>query len=430
MITETQLQAITNAGVNLSRIKDRFLKYIAIDSQANPNSESTPSSPGQLSLAQHLQEELTQLGIQDIQLSKDGYLYARIPGRRCHKKAPRIGFIAHLDTAPDAPGVPNPPQIIDKYDGTDIKLKHRTATLSPENFPELNDYIGEPIIVTDGEALLGADDKAGIAAIMEALYVLLRVRKDTPHPPLRIAFTTDEELGYGTRGFDYDHFSADFAYTVDGSQRGEIQNECFNAIKVQISICGKSVHPGGAKNTMVNALNVAHAIHAMIPEFDRPEHSDDRQGFTHLYELSGNVAQATMKYIVRDFKKKALNERIKRLRDSTKFACAEFGCEKSDFEWSLQYLNMRKGIKKAPLALKLAEEAIHSIGLEPIRTPIRGGTDGANLTENGLPTPNLFAGGLNFHGPYEYLPLYSLAQSAATIIHIITKAASIPYSKD
>lgn len=408
--------------VNHTRLLEHFLRYIAIDTQVNPAVSTSPSSEGQRTLGALLCKQLQELGaIQPIH-TPEGYVYAHIEGRDYTKHTPRIAFIAHLDTAPDAPGCPHPPAVINPYKGGDITLS-KGKVIEVDTFPALKKYKGQTLIVGDGTALLGADDKAGITAIIEAITVLLH-ESSLPFAPLAIAFTTDEELGRGADHINLEHLNAQLAYTIDGGELGELQYENFHAAEVIVTLHGISVHTGSAFHTMRNALNMAHTFHALLPPTQRPELTQDRQGFFHLYQLQGDVTQTSMQYIIRDHDALLYNQKINTIRSVAQQLNQLYNEECITVQVHEQYRNMIEVMEQHPAVINLARDAMHSLGITPLEHPIRGGTDGARLSFQGLPCPNLFAGGHNFHGPYEFLPLPSLAMAAQVIIqiaHLATK---------
>ena len=403
-------------------ITDRFLRYAASDTQSDEHARSMPSTPGQMRFAESLKEELKALGLHDVSLDENGYVMATLPANSSRTDVPVIGFIAHMDTSPDMSGRDVKPRIV-AYAGGDIVLNESLGVvLSPDVFPELNHYVGQELIVTDGTTLLGADDKAGVAAIVSAMEDLL-AHPEVEHGTVRIAFTPDEEIGRGADRFDVARFGCFGAYTVDGGEIGELEYENFNAAQAVVTLRGRNIHPGSAKGRMINASLVAMQLNDMLPPAERPETTDGREGFFHLTEMTGSVEEAQLTYIIRDHdralfekKKETLREAVRRINETYPESCT--------LNMRDQYYNMREVIDRRPELIQWARQAMEAAGVTPIERPIRGGTDGARLSFMGLPCPNLFAGGMNFHGRYEYLPVPSLQKSMETIIHlchIITK---------
>ncbi|MDR0750466.1 MAG: peptidase T [Tannerellaceae bacterium] len=397
-------------------VTDRFLKYVSYDTQSSETSGKTPSTPGQRVLAEAIAEELKQTGLEDVTLDDNCYLMATLPANTA-KKIPVVGFIAHLDTSPDMPGKNARPRIV-TYEGGDIVLSETGETvLSPGMFPELNDYVGQDIIVTDGTTLLGADDKGGIAAIISAMQYFIE-HPEAEHGKIRIAFTPDEEIGQGADHFDVEKFGCEWAYTVDGGQIGELEYENFNAAAAKVIFKGLNVHPGTAKGKMVNASLLAAEFASWLPVIKRPEYTESYEGFFHLTGMSGTVEEATLSYIVRDHDRK-LFEQKKQMLQSLTHLMNERHPGSAQLEMRDQYYNMREMVEPKKHIIDLALDAMKAAGVKPIVKPIRGGTDGARLSFMGLPCPNIFAGGLNFHGRYEFLPVQSLEKSMETIIKII-----------
>ena len=394
---------------------DRFLKYVTFDTESDENAGVTPSTPGQLVFARELAEELKAIGLEDITLDEKAYVMATLPANTT-KQVPVIGFIAHLDTSPDLTGKNVMPRIV-SYQGGDILLnKEENIILSPAMFPELNDYIGQDLVVTDGKTLLGADDKAGIAAIISAM-AYLKERPEIEHGKIRIAFTPDEEIGQGADHFDVEKFGCEFAYTIDGGQIGELEYENFNAAAAKIIFKGLNVHPGTAKDKMRNASLLATEFASRLPEFQRPETTEGYEGFFHLIHMTGSVENASLSYIIRDHDRTLFEEKKALLNDLTKRMNRQYP-DSTTIEMRDQYYNMREVVEPKKYIVDLAFEAMTAVGVTPIVKPIRGGTDGARLSFMGLPCPNIFTGGLNFHGRYEFLPVPSLQKSMETIIKI------------
>ncbi len=394
---------------------DRFLKYVKFDTQSDELTNITPSSPGQMIFAEALRDELTEMGLEDITLDDNGYLMATLPANDA--QAPTIGFIAHLDTSPDMSGHNVKPRIVENYDGGDIILnKELNIVLSPSEFPELLHYVGQDLIVTDGTTLLGADDKAGVAEIISAIDHLQK-HPEIKHGKIRIAFNPDEEIGQGAHKFDVALFGADWAYTMDGGEVGELEYENFNAAVAKITFTGRNVHPGYAKHKMLNSLRVANQFAIMLPRWETPEHTEGYEGFYHLCGMEGDVEKTVLTYIIRDFDRDRFERRKKEFEHLARKINNEFpGC--CHLEIKDQYYNMREKVEPMMHIIEVAEKAIKNVGVVPRVVPIRGGTDGAQLSFKGLPCPNLFAGGLNFHGRYEFVPIQSMEKARDVIVEI------------
>lgn len=403
-------------------ITERFLRYAASDTQSDEHARSMPSTPGQMRFAESLTEELKALGLHDVSLDENGYVMATLPANTSRTDVPVIGFIAHMDTSPDMSGRDVKPRIV-AYTGGDIVLNESLGiVLSPDVFPELNHYVGQELIVTDGTTLLGADDKAGVAAIVSAMEYLL-THPEVEHGTVRIAFTPDEEIGRGADRFDVARFGCFGAYTVDGGELGELEYENFNAAQAVVTLRGRNIHPGSAKGRMINASLLAMQLNDMLPPAERPETTEGREGFFHLTEMTGTVEEARLTYIIRDHDRALFEKKKETLREAVQRIHAMYP-ESCTLDMRDQYYNMREVIDQRPELIQWARRAMETAGVTPIERPIRGGTDGARLSFMGLPCPNLFAGGMNFHGRYEYLPVPSLQKSMETIIHlchIITK---------
>jgi tripeptide aminopeptidase len=400
-------------------ITEKFLRYIKIDTQSNPDSKTSPSTNKQFDLAAKLKHELEELGLSNISLSDKCYLTATLPGNSSKKGIPKIGFIAHMDTAPDISGANIKPKIIDNYDGTPIVLnEEKNIYLSPKDFPELKNYIGQQLITTDGTTLLGADDKAGIAAIMTAAEYLTE-HPEIEHGDIKIAFTPDEEIGRGADHFDVKKFGADFAYTLDGGEIGELEYENFNAAEMNIKIQGRNVHPGTAKNQMINALEVGIEFNNSLPQDEKPEHTEGYEGFFHLTKLKGTVESAEMQYIIRDHDMNLFEERKLKAKKIAKELNNKYQEETVVVDIKDQYYNMKEKIKPVMHIVDIAEQALKDAGVKPKIKPIRGGTDGSRLSFMGLPCPNIFTGGHNFHGRYEFIPVRSMGKAAEVIINIV-----------
>ena len=395
-------------------IVDRFLKYVSFDTQSSEESETTPSTAKQFNLANYLKDELTELGFTEIELDANGYLYATLPANTS-KTVPTIGFIAHMDTSPDCSGANVKPRIVKNYDGGDIILSEGIVS-SPSKFPELLDHVGEDIIVTDGHTLLGADDKAGIAEIVSACVYLME-HPEIEHGKIRVGFNPDEEIGMGAHKFDVEKFGCEFAYTMDGSEIGEIEFENFNAASAKVSITGCSVHPGYAKDKMINAGRVATELVSLLPEMETPEHTEGYEGFFHLTGISGNCEKASVSYIIRDHNREIFEQRKQRMQEAVAKINQKYG-NVAQLELKDQYYNMREKVEPMMYIIDIAKQAIEEAGMEAKIRAIRGGTDGAQLSFKGLPCPNIFAGGINFHGPYEFCPVQSLEKAMATVVNI------------
>lgn len=397
-------------------VTDRFLKYVTFDTKSSEETGTTPSTPGQRVFAEALVKELEALGLEDISIDKHSYVMATLPANTDSEETPVIGFIAHLDTSPDMSGKDVNPRIV-SYQGGDIILnKEDNVVLSPAMFPELNDYVGQELIVTDGKTLLGADDKAGVAAIMGAMQYL-KEHPEIKHGKIRIGFTPDEEIGQGADHFDVAKFACQWGYTIDGGQIGELEFENFNAAGAKIIFKGLNVHPGYAKDKMVNASLLALDFASWLPSAQRPENTTGYEGFFHLTNMTGSVEEATLSYIVRDHDRN-LFEQKKQLLQLLVDRMNGMHPESTRLEIRDQYYNMREVVEPQKHIIDIAFEAMTAVGVKPLVKPIRGGTDGARLSFMGLPCPNIFAGGLNFHGRYEFLPVKSLEKSMETIIKI------------
>lgn len=395
-------------------ITERFLNYVSFDTQSSEETNTTPSTEKQRVFAQHLKEELIKEGLQDVELDELGYLYATLPSNT-DKNVPTIGFIAHMDTSPDASGANVRPRIVKNYDGGDIVLNDSLIT-SPTKFPELLDHVGEDLIITDGTTLLGADDKAGIAEIVQAMVYLLQ-HPEIKHGKIRVGFNPDEEIGLGAHHFDVEKFGCDFAYTMDGSEVGEIEFENFNAASAKITINGCSVHPGYAKEKMVNAVRIATELVGMLPADETPETTEGYEGFFHLTNISGTVEKAQLSFIIRDHDREYFESRKSKMTEAVEAINDKYG-NIAMLELKDQYYNMREKIEDKMYIIDIAKQAIAQTGAAPKVKAIRGGTDGAQLSFMGLPCPNIFAGGLNFHGPHEFCPVQSLEKAMMTIVNI------------
>jgi len=399
---------------------DRFLKYVSFDTQSDENTTTTPSTAKQMLLAQALKAEAEALGLTEISLDDHAYLMATLPANT-NEKLPTIGFIAHLDTSPDMSGANAKPRIVENYDGKDIVLNTKeNIVLSPKIFPELLRYVGEDLVVTDGTTLLGADDKAGITEIMTAIQYLIN-HPDMKHGKIRIAFNPDEEIGMGASKFDVEKFSCDWAYTMDGGEVGELEYENFNAAAAKVKIKGLNVHPGYAKNKMRNAGLIAVQFAGMLPPTERPEHTEDYEGFFHLTGMKGTVEEAELSYIIRDHDAAKFERRLKQLEEITRYLNTVYQ-DAIQLEIKQQYRNMREIVEPQKHIIELVERAMSETGITPLVRPIRGGTDGAQLSFKGLPCPNIFAGGLNMHGRYEFVPVQSMERAVQVIVKIVELA--------
>lgn len=405
------------------RVDERFLKYASCWTTSDEDSQTVPSTKRQFDLGKELEQEMIQLGLEKVTLTDQCYLYGLLPATEGMEATKAVGFIAHMDTAPDYCGENVKPQIIKNYDGKDVLLQGSGTTLKVSDFPTLTSLKGRTLITTDGTTLLGADDKAGIAVILTAVEDM--IANKTPHGDVWIGFTPDEEIGSGADHFDLDYFKADYAYTVDGDYEGEVAYENFNAAGAVFTITGVNVHPGEAKDIMVNAALVGCEIASSLPELETPAHTDGHEGFYHLTDMSGDVASATLSYIIRDHDKKSFEARLKKLRTLEAEMNQKYGEGTVALKITDSYSNMLEIIEQHPYVIDLAKEAITSVGLEPLSRPVRGGTDGARLSFMGLPCPNLGAGGYGFHGPFEHITVEGMEIS----MKVLTYIASHPIKK-
>ena len=402
----------------MENILDRFLRYVAVDTQADPESDSQPSASKELNLLKMLRDELDAMGVKAA-IDEWGYVMGHIPSN-CDKEIPAVGFIAHADTAPDAPGDNVKPQIIENYDGGEIPLNGVPGlSLKPSEFSELLNYKGQTLITTDGTTLLGADDKAGIAEIMNAVQYIME-HPEFKHGDIMIGFTPDEEIGRGVVKFDVKKFGADYAYTMDGGQIGELEYENFNAAGATIRIQGRNVHPGTAKGKMKNAILIGMELNSLLPVEQRPEYTEGYEGFFHLISFKGEVESATFSYIIRDHDMDLYEQKKQYMRDCVDFINRKYGEGTATVDIKHQYYNMRKEVEPHYHIVEKAVKAMEMEGVKPHIQPIRGGTDGANLSFMGLPCPNIFAGGHNFHGKMEFIPLESMEKAAKVILNIIS----------
>mgnify|MGYP003292495713 CR=1 FL=1 len=401
----------------MENVKERFLRYIKIDTQSCDGVEQFPSTEKQLDLARLLESELCAMGASDVTLDGKGYLFATIPSN-IDREVPTVGFISHMDTAPAYSGKGVNPQIASDYDGGELVLNAETGIkMSPAMFPSLSRYKGKELIYTDGSTLLGADDKAGVAEIMTAAEYLMS-HPEVQHGKIRIGFTPDEEIGRGVDFFDVASFGADFAYTVDGGMEGELEYENFNAASAKVEIQGRNVHPGYAKNKMINAIELAGEFMQLLPAWERPEHTEGYEGFFHCVGMSGTVEKAQLSYIIRDHDAERFEQRKRFIWSAMDFMRAKYGGETVNLTLKDQYYNMRKMVEPHPQVIDRAIEAMEQAGVKPLVRPIRGGTDGARLSFMGLPCPNLFTGGMNFHGKFEYCSLTTMQKAQQVILNL------------
>jgi tripeptide aminopeptidase len=404
-------------------IIDRFVRYVTVDTESDPNSQTTPSSKNQWDLANALAQELKDIGMSEVHIDAHAYIMATLPSNVDHH-VPTIGFISHFDTSPDFTGANVKPRVIENYDGKDIVLnKEQNIVLSPKDFDDLLLYIGNTLIVTDGTTLLGADDKAGITEIISAMEYLIN-HPEIKHGTIKVGFTPDEEIGRGAHKFDVAKFGADWAYTMDGSQIGELEFENFNAAGATVTINGKMVHPGYAKGKMVNSMYLAQQFIQALPAEETPEKTEGRDGFYHLHHFGGDVEQTQLHYIIRDHDRDRFEERKALMHQIAEDINKDLGIERVAVEIKDQYFNMREKIEPMMHIVDLAQEAMEKAGITPIIKPIRGGTDGSQLSFMGLPCPNIFAGGHNFHGRFEYVPVESMIKATEVIVNIVTLAAT------
>ena len=406
----------------MTTVKERFLKYVKVNTKSKQDVETIPSTPEQFNLARLLVEEMMAMGLEEVSLDDHCYVMATLPANT-PKKIPTIGFIAHVDTSPDMSGEGVNAQIIHKYDGGEIVLNRESGlVMTPEMFPELAKYKGQEIITTDGTTLLGVDDKAGVAAILTAMETLIQ-HPEIKHGKIRIAFTPDEEVGKGANLFDVKKFGAEFAYTVDGGEIGELEYETFNAAQGVVTVKGRNVHPGSAKNKMLNSMLVAMEFNAMLPVNERPEFTEKREGFIHLVGIEGSVELTKMGYILRDHDRAIFEKRKKVFLAAADFLNGRYGAGTVEASATDIYYNMREKIEPVYHIVELASDAMKSLGIDPIIVPVRGGTDGSRLSYMGLPCPNIFTGGLYAHGKYECVPTQSLEKVAEVVVKIISLLA-------
>lgn len=400
------------------KIEERFLKYVSFPTTADENTGKTPSTPGQMVLAKYIAEELKSIGLKEVDIDNNGYVMATLPANTDKKNVPVIGFIAHMDTSPDAIGENIKPRIVENYDGSDILLNEdELIVLETEKYPEILQYKGQDIIVTDGTTLLGADDKAGLAEIITAMEYLI-AHPEIKHGQIRIGFTPDEEIGQGADHFDVKKFGAQWGYTMDGSQIGELEYENFNAAGAKITINGLNVHPGYAKGKMKNSIQIANQFASMLPRHETPEHTEGYEGFYHLTNIGGTVEKTQLSYIIRDHDRDKFEYRKREIQNVANKINVEYGENTAVIEIRDQYYNMCEKVEPVKHIVDLAFEAMEAVGVKPIVKPIRGGTDGARLSFEGLPCPNIFAGGHNFHGRFEYVPIQSVQKAMEVIVKI------------
>ncbi|WP_109300504.1 peptidase T [Aquimarina sp. AU474] len=403
--------------ISKQHIIDRFISYVTIDTESDPESDTTPSTQKQWDLANKLAEELKSIGLSEVSIDENAYIMATLPSN-INEEAPTIGFISHFDTSPDFTGANVKPQIIEHYDGKDIILNaSENIILSPDYFEDLKLYKGQTLITTDGTTLLGADDKAGITEIVTAMEYLIQ-HPEIKHGKIRIGFTPDEEIGRGAHKFDVKKFGADWAYTMDGSEIGELEYENFNAAGAVVTVKGKIVHPGYAKGKMINSMYIAQDFINSLPRMETPEHTTGREGFFHLHDIKGSVEETQLQYIIRDHDREHFEARKEVMKNLAAEINNQQGNEVIHIEIKDQYYNMREKVEPVMYIVDIAEEAMKSIGITPLIKPIRGGTDGSQLSYMGLPCPNIFAGGHNFHGRYEYVPVESMIKAVEVIVKI------------
>lgn len=411
----------------MENVKDRFLEYVRIETTSDESSVAVPSTEGQVKFAELLADELKSIGLEDVSLDPNGYVMATLPSN-VERDTPVLGFIAHMDTSPDMSGQNVKPKIFENYSGSDLILNDDLGiVLSPDDFPDLNDHIGKTVITTDGTTLLGADNKAGIAEIVSAMEYLISNPK-IPHGKVRIGFTPDEEIGRGADCFDVAKFGADFAYTVDGGPVGELEYENFNAATAKVKIQGRNVHPGTAKNKMLNALIIAQEFNSMLPVNQRPEHTEGYEGFYHLMHVNGQVEQADMVYIIRDHCRERFEDKKNLMLKGAEFINQKYG-NVLDLELKDSYYNMKEKIEPFMEIIETAANSMKNLGIEPVIKPIRGGTDGSKLSFMGLPCPNIFTGGYNYHGKYEYITLEGMELATKTIVEIVKNVSEQKSSK-
>ena len=405
----------------MEKVVERFLRYIVVDTQSDENSKSCPSTEKQLRLAKMLVSEMNDIGLKNAEMDENGYVMGVLPANKSN--IPPVGFIAHMDTSPDFTGKGVKPQIIKNYNGKDILLNEKeNIVLSPAAFPELREYQGQDLIATDVTTLLGADDKAGIAEIMTAMEYLID-HPEILHRDIKVGFTPYEEIGRGADHFDVKTFGADFAYTLDGGEIGELEYENFNAALATFKVSGRNVHPGTAKKKMINSMHLAHELISMLPPAARPEHTEKYEGFYHLIDILGDVENTTFRYLVRDHDKDLFKSKKQFLEKCVEFINNKYHGSHVSLDLKDQYFNMKEKIEPVGFVVDIARKAMEEAGIKPIIKPIRGGTDGARLSYMGLPTPNIFTGGHNFHGRYEFIPVQSMVKAVEVIVNIVKQTA-------
>jgi peptidase T. Metallo peptidase. MEROPS family M20B len=402
----------------MNTVVDKFLKYVKFDTESDTETGLTPSTPGQMVLAKELAKELEEIGLENVSVDENGYVMGVLPSN-IDREVPKVGFVSHMDTSPDFSGKHVKPQILEDYNGMDIVLnKEQNIIMKVSDFPELTKYKGQTLITTDGTTLLGADDKAGIAEIITAVEYLAK-NPDIKHGPVHVGFTPDEEIGKGADFFDVKKFGADFAYTLDGGEIGELQYENFNAAFAKITFKGRNVHPGMAKDKMINSMTIANEFAARLPKDEVPEKTEGYQGFYHLIAINGGVESTSLQYIIRDFDMTNYEARKKFIEDLCSDYNANYGEGTVTLEMTNQYYNMREKVEPVKYIVDIAEEAMKEVDVTPMVIPIRGGTDGSRLSYMGLPCPNIFAGGHNFHGRFEYVPVQSMEKAVDVILKIV-----------
>ncbi|NMM63572.1 peptidase T [Clostridium sp. P21] len=402
----------------MSNVVEKFINYVSFDTKSSEESESVPTTPGQLVLAKAIVKELEEMGMKEVSVDKNGYVMATLPSNTT-KKVPTIGFIAHMDTSPEVSGANVNPKFVENYDGKDIVLnKEKNVILSPKDFPELKDYVGKTLITTDGTTLLGADDKAGVSEIITAMETLIN-NPSIKHGTIKVAFTPDEEIGRGADHFNVEKFNADLAYTVDGGAVGELEYENFNAADAKITISGRSVHPGSAKGTMINAMLIASEFMGMLPENETPATTEGYEGFYHIVELNGEVEETKLEYIIRDFDVEDFAKRKEFITSIAEKLNKKYGEGIVKIEIKDEYKNMKEKVEPVKYIVDTAFEAMKAVNVVPKIQPIRGGTDGATLSFMGLPTPNMFTGAHNCHGKFEYIPVYAMEKAVEVILKTI-----------
>jgi tripeptide aminopeptidase len=403
----------------MDSLVNRFLKYVSFDTQSDENSETCPSTSKQLELGRYLVKELQEIGLKDASIDENGYVYATLP-RNTDKKAPVIGFISHMDTSPDMSGANVNPRIIQNYDGNDIVLnEEKNIVLSVKAFPNILNVKGEDLIVTDGTTLLGADDKAGVAEIVTAIEYLVN-HPEIEHGTIKVGLTPDEEIGRGADRFDVKRFAADYAYTMDGGELGELEYENFNAASAKITVNGVNVHPGSSKNKMKNAILMAMELNSMLPPAETPAHTEEYEGFFHLNDIEGSVEKTSLNYIIRDHDKEKFNKRKETIQNIVNYLNFKYGENTFEVKLKDQYYNMKEKLEPVMYIVEAAKKAMEDVGITPNTHPIRGGTDGARLSFMGLPTPNIFTGGQNFHGKFEFASINAMKKAVEVIIKIVS----------